>query len=197
MDERPPVAHPFALSTDTIVERLTSPVGRQTDLPDDPQRAAVLVVLADDVDGNAGVLLTRRSRQMRNHSGEISFPGGRLDPGETAEQAALREAWEEVALEPSTVHVVGSLDHLARPASHSYIVPIVGWIDRQLPLEPASIEAERVLWLPLGELVRPDTFGVERWGSPPSSRQLYFFHLDDETVWGITASILVDLLRRI
>jgi 8-oxo-dGTP pyrophosphatase MutT (NUDIX family) len=164
--------------------------------------SAVLVLLADDADGNAGVLLTRRSSALRNHSGEISFPGGRLDPGETETAAALREAHEEVGLDPGAVEVIGELDHLATVVSRSHIVPVVGRAAAQLALAPASPEVERVLWVPLAEFVRADTYRAERWTVPwgPSGgreRVLHFFELDDETVWGATAHILVDLLNRL
>lgn len=157
----------------------------------------MLVTLADDADGQAGVLLTRRSWRLRNHSGEISFPGGRLDPGETPREAALREASEEVGLAPDAVEVVGELNHLATVVSRSYIVPIVARLHDQLELRPTSMEVERILWVPLRDLVRPDTWHAERWGAPPSSRLLYFFELDDETVWGATAAMLTDLLGRL
>ena len=134
---------------------------------------------------------------MRNHKGEISFPGGRLDPGETAVQAALREAEEEVGLDPSLVTVIGELNHLNTVVSRSSIVPIVGRLPSTLPLHPASMEVERILWLPLAELVRPDTYRSERWGRTPTDRLLHFFELDDETVWGATAHMLVDLLSRL
>ena len=84
------------------------------------------MLLADDAAGNAGVLLTRRSTALRNHAGEISFPGGRIDPGETEVAAALREANEEVGLDPATVEVIGELDHLEPVVSRSHIVPVIG-----------------------------------------------------------------------
>jgi 8-oxo-dGTP pyrophosphatase MutT (NUDIX family) len=163
------------------------------------------VLLADDDAGNAGVLLTRRSAALRNHAGEISFPGGRIDSGETDVAAALREAHEEVGLDPAAVEVVGELDHLATVVSRSHIVPVIGRAITQLTLTPQSAEVERVMWVPLAEFVRADTYRAERWvvpwgfsGSPESrERTLYFFELDDETVWGATARILVDLLRRL
>jgi len=159
----------------------------------DARVAAVLIALADGPDG-AEVLLTRRSMQMRNHKGEISFPGGRLDPGETPVQTALREAHEEVGLDPDAPTVVGELAHLNTIVSRSYIVPIVSVMDERPELAPLTFEADRVFWTPIAELTRPGTYHVERWGSPPLDRPLHFFELDDETIWGATAHMLVDLL---
>jgi peroxisomal coenzyme A diphosphatase NUDT7 len=157
------------------------------------RHSAVLVVLAPS-DRGIEVLLTRRAMDMRTHRGEISFPGGRLDPGETATDAALREAHEEVGLDPASVHVEGQLEHLNTVVSLSYIVPVVGTVAAPVDVLPASPEVDRVLWVPLAEFVRPDTYRSERWGIPPTDRLLHFFELDDETVWGATASVLVQLL---
>ena len=159
----------------------------------DARVSAVLVVLFDGDDGPE-VLLTRRSMQMRNHRGEISFPGGRLDPGETPIETALREAHEEVGLDPSAPTVVGELAHLNTIVSRSYIVPIVSVVHERQELSPLTGEVDRVFWTPISELTRPGTYRMERWGSPPMDRPLHFFELDDETVWGATAHMLVDLL---
>jgi 8-oxo-dGTP pyrophosphatase MutT (NUDIX family) len=193
-----PAAHPLAITVDDVARALAGASAGRPTAPafPDARPSAVLVALADGQQG-AEVLLTRRSRHMRNHKGEISFPGGRLDPGETPVQAALREAEEEVGLDPSLVTVIGELDHLNTVVSRSSIVPIVGRVPSTLPLHPASMEVERILWLPLAELVRPDTYRSERWGRTPTDRLLHFFELDDETVWGATAHMLVDLLSRL
>jgi 8-oxo-dGTP pyrophosphatase MutT (NUDIX family) len=159
------------------------------------RHSAVLVALAPGATG-VEVLLTRRSMDMRTHRGEISFPGGRLDPGETAADAALREANEEVGLDPSVVRVEGELEHLNTIVSRSYIVPVVASLAAPVEVAPASPEVDRVLWVPLGEFTRPDTYRSERWGSPPTDRLLHFFELDDETVWGATASVIVQLLSQ-
>jgi 8-oxo-dGTP pyrophosphatase MutT (NUDIX family) len=159
----------------------------------DARVSAVLIVLIEGDDG-AEVLLTRRSMEMRNHRGEISFPGGRLDAGETPIDAALREAHEEVGLDPSAPAIVGELDHLNTIVSRSYIVPIVSVLDRRPELRPQTAEVDRVFWTPVSELTRPGTYRLERWGSVPLDRPLHFFELDDETVWGATAHMLVDLL---
>jgi len=156
--------------------------------------SAVLVALHDGPSG-AEVILTRRSWALRNHRGEISFPGGRIDDGETPEQAALREAHEEVALGPELVEVVGRLPTLATVVSLSHIVPVVARLQGRPALTPAASEVERILHVPLVDLAQPGVFHEEQWGSPPLDRAIFFFELEDETIWGATARILVDLLQ--
>jgi 8-oxo-dGTP pyrophosphatase MutT (NUDIX family) len=133
---------------------------------------------------------------MRHHRGEISFPGGRMDPGETATETALREAYEEVGLDSNRVRIVGELSHVNTVVSMSYIVPKVAIADERWELAPASGEVDRVMWVPLSELTSPGVYHGERWGAAPSDRLLHFFELADETVWGATAHMLVDLLVR-
>jgi 8-oxo-dGTP pyrophosphatase MutT (NUDIX family) len=157
--------------------------------------SAVLIALFEGGPAGAEVVLTRRSWHMRNHRGEISFPGGRLEPGETAVEAALRESEEEVGLDPAGVTVVGELDHLATVVSRSLIVPVVATLAGRPTLRPTSSEVERVLTVPLAELLRSDTYHEERWGTPPLDRPLHFFELDDETIWGATGRMLFQLLE--
>lgn len=163
---------------------------------DGARHAAVLVALAPGSQG-VEVLLTRRSQQLRQHKGEISFPGGRMDPGETASQTALREAHEEVGLDPSLVTIVGELSHVNTVVSMSYIIPKVGLLDAPVPLAPQTMEADKVMWVPLAELTATGTYHGELWGSSPTDRLLHFFELADETVWGATGRMLVDLLVRL
>ncbi len=192
-----PVA-PFAsgaeLSLDTLLARISRHSHPFAPAFPGARHSAVLVALAPSERG-VEVLLTRRSMDMRTHRGEISFPGGRLDPGETAADAALREAHEEVGLDPALVTVEGELEHLNTIVSRSYIVPVIASLTEPVDVRPASPEVDRVLWVPLVEFTRPDTYRSERWGMPPTDRLLHFFELDDETVWGATASVMVQLLR--
>ncbi len=199
---RPPNAvadfdSPWPDGSSWSVEELVAPV-EATSAPllptfPDARNSAVLVLLADGPHG-AEVLLTRRSMELRNHRGEISFPGGRCDPGETPVETALREAHEEIGLDPARPDVVGELEHLSTIVSKSYIVPVVATLDERLDLSPQTMEADRVLWTPIAELTRPGTYHRERWGLAPLDRPLHFFTLDDETVWGATAHMLVELL---
>ena len=160
----------------------------------DARASAVIIALADGPQG-AEVLLTRRSMQLRSHRGEISFPGGRVEPGESFEAAALREADEEVALPASRVEIVGYLDPLSTVVSRSFIVPVVGVVQQPPELHAHPGEVDRILWVPLIDLARDDTYREEWWGSPPLDRPMFFFDLDDETVWGATARMLHQLLR--
>ena len=163
---------------------------------DGARQAAVLVALAPG-DHGFEVLLTRRSQELRQHKGEISFPGGRMDPGETATETALREASEEVGLDPSFVTVVGELSHVNTVVSMSYIIPKVALLESPVPLSPQTMEADKVMWVPLNELTAPGTYHGELWGRPPTDRLLHFFELANETVWGATGRMLVDLLVRL
>ena len=131
---------------------------------------------------------------LTNHRGEISFPGGRVDPDESPREAALREAYEEVGLDPVLPQVIGELTHLNTIVSRSYIVPIVATLDTPVELTAQTGEVDRVLWTPIADLTLPGTYRIEHWGTPPLDRPLHFFELDDETVWGATAHVLVELL---
>lgn len=183
------------MSASDVVASITNHPQVDPVTPIDTLRSsAVLVTILDGPDG-AEVLLTRRSEALRSHRGEISFPGGRVDAGETFEEAALREAHEEVALDPSVVQVHGLLDPISTMVTRSFIVPVVGTLDRQPVLHPAEHEVERIMWVPLAELTRADTFREEVWGFERERRPIFFFELDDETIWGATARILHQLLR--
>ena len=163
---------PWALdadwSSDELLSRVPERSGPMLPTFPDAKLSAVLLLLADGPNG-AEVLLTRRSMQMKNHKGEISFPGGRVDPGESAVDTALREAQEEVGLDPQLPTVVGELEHLSTIVSRSYIVPVVARLDVEFDhrphLEPQTMEADRVMWTPIAELTRPATYRLERWGN--------------------------------
>jgi len=160
-----------------------------------PVPSAVLAPLYD-VDGEAHVVLTRRSRRMRSHAGEVSFPGGRADEGDADLVAtALREAEEEIGLDPDTVEVIGELDHLATVTSGSFIVPWVGVIPAGSDLRPHTGEVDAVLHVALSELMAPGVFREERWSFGEGlERPIVFFDLVGDTVWGATAAMLRQLL---
>lgn len=163
---------------------------------DGAEPSAVLVPLYD-LDGELHVVLTRRSWNLRTHKGEVSFPGGRADPGEDPLTAALREANEEIALDSSLVEPLGELDHLTTITRRAYIVPVVAMVAGVPELRPNDAEVDRVLHVPLSTLMSDDVFREERWGEGPMSRPIFFFDLDGDTVWGATAAMLRQLLARL
>ena len=155
--------------------------------------SAVLVGLFESSSG-VEAILTRRSQNLTNHRGEISFPGGRLDAGESVLQAALRETQEEIGLSPEDVEVVGELNSMATVVSNSHIVPIVGRYRTPPKLHAVNSEVDRVFSVPLSELVRTDTYSQEHWIFDDREFQINFFYLDDETIWGATARILFQVM---
>jgi 8-oxo-dGTP pyrophosphatase MutT (NUDIX family) len=158
--------------------------------------SAVLAALYDDADGLATVILTRRSANLRSHRGEVSFPGGGREPGDRDLLAtALREAGEEVQLDPGAVQLIGELDHLQTVTSRSYIVPFVGALPGRPELKASPAEVASILYVTLAELLDPEIYHQERWGLAPLEHPISFFELDGDTVWGATAAMLRNLLE--
>lgn len=164
--------------------------------PPGARPSAVLVPVFED-GGEAHVVLTRRGSWLRSHSSQVAFPGGRVEPGETPEEAALREAYEEVALDPASVEVVGPLTPIATLSAVNAIEPFVGVLPARPALVANPAEVERVFDVPFSELLDLEVFREERWGIAGVERPMYFFELDGETVWGATARILFELLVRL
>ena len=152
--------------------------------------------------GEARLVLTRRSTSMRTHRGEVSFPGGRLDEGEDPASAALREAHEEVGLDPSSVTTVGWLHPVMTMVSASLILPVVATVAERPHLVPSPTEVERVFDVTLAELADPAIFHEERWripgrviqGSVDDSFPVWFFEISGEMIWGATARMIHELL---
>jgi 8-oxo-dGTP pyrophosphatase MutT (NUDIX family) len=156
--------------------------------------SAVLAALWEE-DGEARVLLTRRTAWLRSHSGQVAFPGGRVEAGETLLEAALRESDEEVGLDPSSVECIGRLSRMHTISSGAGIFPFVGIVRGGRPtLEANPDEVDRVFDVALGELMADGVFHEEIWGLADTERPIYFFDLAGETVWGATARMLYELL---
>jgi 8-oxo-dGTP pyrophosphatase MutT (NUDIX family) len=164
--------------------------------------AAVLVPLFEE-EGECRVVLTVRSDRLRSHQGEVAFPGGRVEPGETVVAAALREANEEVSLDPSLVTVIGQLTAMPTLSSRTVMTPVVGALAHRPTLEASPAEVERVFDVALSELVADGVFHEEWWTvpgrpDPPGVAEgefpVWFFDVAGETVWGATARTLMELL---
>lgn len=163
-----------------------------------PTPAAVLIAITDRAE--PGVILTQRPETMRKHAGQVAFPGGRVDPGEDDIAAALREAQEEVALDPAVVEVIGTADPY-RTGTGFRIMPVLGVIPPDLPLVPSEAEVAAVFEVPLRWLLDPASHGTGQLEFRGQTRHFVEMHWPDpiqpRRIWGATAAIIVNLSRRL
>ncbi len=158
------------------------------------RRSAVLVPLYD-MGGEAHVVLTRRSQNLRSHTREVSFPGGRVDPEDPSLwHTALREADEEVALDPALPRRLGELDSFITGGSQSFVTPFVAELPERPRLVASEDEVEHILHVPLSELLLPEVWREEIWHRDGITRAITFFELHGDTVWGATGAMLRQLL---
>lgn len=164
--------------------------------PADARPAAVLICFADGLEGPE-LLLTQRASTLRNHAGQISFPGGASDPEDDGpEHTALREAHEEVGLEPAAVEVFGTLPTLWLPPSNFAVTPVLGYWHEPRLLEPVSAaEVGSVIHHPISELIDPERrFSVVH----PSGWRGPAFEIGTEVpLWGFTAGIVARLFDQL
>lgn len=178
-----------------------APLGRHEDpaiLRPEGKRArpaAVLVLLYPLDEGDESALvLTQRQPTLRDHSGQISFPGGSRDPGETPEEAALREGWEEVGVDPEAPRLLGRLSPLYIPPSGFAVDPVVAALDERPPFEPHEAEVAALLEAPLAHLLDAATRRVSVRTVRGGTFEVPFFDVDGYEVWGATAMMLAELL---
>ena len=168
------------------------------DLPEERGRAsvnaAVLIAVTDRIE--PGVILTVRREHMRTHAGQIAFPGGRLDSGEDAVTAALREAQEEILLDPSKVAVVGAID-LYQTVTGYVVTPVLGVIPPDLPLTPHEHEVADWFEAPLAFLLDPANQVRQRALFQGRERHYYEIVWNGRRIWGATAAMIVNLARRL
>jgi 8-oxo-dGTP pyrophosphatase MutT (NUDIX family) len=167
---------------------------RLREAPPTARKSAVLVPLILGHGPLPEVLLEVRSESMRNHRGQISFPGGRLDDGEDAERAALRELEEEVGIPASDVIVLGRLTPVFIPPSNSAVVPIVGVVRQADDLVLSIAEVKETFRLGLQRILPPEARTVERWNLNGNSVDVPFWPVHTTPLWGATAMILNELV---
>lgn len=162
--------------------------------PDPHRDAAVLVAITDRAE--PGVLLTLRRDDMRLHAGQVAFPGGRLDPGEDATAAALREAWEEIGLPPDAVDVWGAADQYRTITGYA-VTPILGLVPPDLDLSPHEHEVAELFEVPLSFLLSSANQQRMSGDYRGTTRHYYQIDWDGRRVWGATAAMLVNLTTRL
>jgi 8-oxo-dGTP pyrophosphatase MutT (NUDIX family) len=174
----------------TLNPAVTEWLGRQRARP-----AAVLVPIVDRPDG-ATVILTQRTSHLATHAGQIAFPGGRLDAGETPSQAALREAEEEIGLARRHVEPIGYSDCYVSGTGFS-IAPLVGLVRPDHVLTINREEVDEVFEVPLDFLMNGSNFRRESREIRGALRSFYAIPYDNRFIWGVTAGILRRLWERV
>jgi 8-oxo-dGTP pyrophosphatase MutT (NUDIX family) len=156
--------------------------------------AAVLIAITER--DEPGVILTVRREHLRTHAGQIAFPGGRLDPGEDAVQAALREAEEELVLRPSSVEVAGAIDDY-RTVTGYVVTPVIGVIPPDLSLQPQEHEVADWFEAPLAYLLDPSNQQLQTAVFAGRERRYWQIEWNGRRIWGATAAMLINLSRRL
>lgn len=163
--------------------------------------AAVLAALFEQ-DGEAMLVLIRRAADLERDPGHVALPGGRVEPGEPALSAALREAQEEIGLEPAMVEVLGHLPPVRRQNGAHHVAAFIAALESRPRLAPSPEEVEAVFEVPLFELLGDGVAWEEHWGDEPASEAhpVCFFaapSLGDDLLWGLTGRVVWQLLELI
>ena len=193
-----------------LKERLLSPPAWQTEITDENRhviaagiiakrqaagkvtRAAVLIPLLLQPNG-LSVLLTQRTTHLRDHGGQISFPGGRMDPEDAGpNETALRESEEEIGLERERVEIIGQLPEYLTVSGYS-VTPIIGLVKPQAEYVLDEFEVADIFEVPLSFLMDPANHQVRVWQSEQGSRRFYSMPYEGRFIWGATAGMLRNL----
>jgi 8-oxo-dGTP pyrophosphatase MutT (NUDIX family) len=174
-------------------EQLRHAAGLLLVFPDQTENAKAAEA-ARSTSAQAHILLTVRADTLGRHGGQVSLPGGVVDAGETFEQAALREAHEEVGLSTDLVRVLGALTPLDIPVSGFRLHPIVGVSERRPQLTPAAHEVARILEPTIDALMAPDCVVHSRRARDGVAMTVPGFHLEGVEIWGATAMVLAEFL---
>lgn len=164
---------------------------------EDTSLKASVLVLFYPREGKLHLVFTRRTDNVDFHKGQISFPGGRLEAGEGLEQAALREAQEELEVDSSSMRILGMLTPLYIPPSNYCIYPVVALTESRPDFRPSQIEVAEVLEIPLDHLLSPQNIRREMWAIRGVDVEVPFYAFGEHKIWGATAMVLAELLEMI
>jgi 8-oxo-dGTP pyrophosphatase MutT (NUDIX family) len=188
------------ITNERVRRDLTPSLAPPESEPVDRPHAAVLVPIFER-DGEATLVLIRRGLMLASGPGDLAFPGGRIERGERAVDAAVREAEEEVALRRGSMTLLGRLSGVHRQRAAGWVVPYVALLDGEPRLQPDPVEVDCVLTVAIADLAADGTFWQEEWQIPGQGpRTLSFFAhetLGPDVIWGMTAGIVTELLTEL
>jgi 8-oxo-dGTP pyrophosphatase MutT (NUDIX family) len=160
-----------------------------------PKAAAVLIGVSEQAEG-LHVLLTQRTAELKKHAGQIAFPGGKLDAGETALQAALREAEEETGVHPHFVEPIGFLDGYLTVTGY-FVTPVVALLNNGFALSAQAGEVQEIFSVPLAFLLDKQNMQTHSREWNGISRQYYVYPFGERYIWGATAGMIKNLGERL
>lgn len=166
---------------------------REMDPPDDVHHSSVLVLLVPNEEKKPELILTLRSDDI-DHGGQISFPGGRAEEGESKAETALREAREEIGIPPSEVQIIGQLSDLYVSHSNNLVTPIVGTLKEGPTFKVNPREVEEVFAVELDSLLKKKNLTVEDWNLHTYKYRVPYWDVHRVPLWGATAMMLSELL---
>lgn len=166
-----------------------------SDVPLDARRNGVLLCLTGDSIDNLEFLLTLRSSRLPSHAGQLSLPGGGIEPGESPDCTALREAQEEVGLTLDTNHLIGHLTPIFVPHSYNFIHTWIGWTPAKQPLYLQEDEVDEAFYVSVRQLLDPSCLKTEIWNLRGIQMEVPFWNVHPVPLWGATAMILSEFVE--
>ncbi len=164
-------------------------------LPNSGSVPAAVLIPVFEKENEPHILFTRRTENVEHHKGQISFPGGASEGGESSRETALRESYEEIGLNPDDVEILGELDDTKTLASNFVISPFVGHIPYPYPFNPSAWEISEIIELPLECIMDKGNWRIEEGiMNDGTQTQVYFLECNGVVVWGATGKILRQLV---
>lgn len=161
-------------------------------------RAAAVLILATATQHSYDLVVTRRSGTLRQHSGEVAFPGGRVDDSdESVVACALREAHEEIGVPASAITILGTLHTVYVPRSNHSVTPVVAWLHQSIDYQTNPAEVAEVFHLPITHLMHDEALQIEERHVQGETVRVPYFPFRDLRIWGATALMLCDMTARI
>ena len=176
---------------------LPRPRGTQLPEANGPTRQGGVLIILYLLDGQNHLVLTRRRDDLQSHAGQISFPGGQREDGESLRETAIREAQEEVGIKPTNLSILGRLECLYIPPSDYEVYPFVAWHTGRPRFKAQVEEVAEILEVPLGHLLDLDNHFEELWEMRGFQVQVPYYLVGPHKVWGATAMILSEFLERL
>lgn len=182
------------------VPHLNRPRARPKNQPGEGRIAAVLILLYPnpvDREAELQLVLTKRHSNLSKHGGQISFPGGRRDPGETLDQTALRETFEEIGIPSDQIELLGHLNSVYIPPSDFTVTPYVGWFEHQPDFVRSTAEVDEIIVTSLAHLLDPTTLVFGDVQTEGGKLPVPFYQVGTHQVWGATAIMVSELIDRL